>query len=120
MEFSGGTTALPVAAAHYGEVSMARRSKGSQSRHDAEVRRQARELEAQGFDVRADLAGYPQPDTIGGLRPDVFGVKGKRRIIVEVETPDSVDSARDRKQQAAFRRAAGRSRNTTFRRKLTD
>ena len=99
---------------------MAKRPKGSQSTHDAEVSREAKKLKDQGYDVKADIRGYPQPDTIGGFRPDVVGKKGLERKIIEVETPESVDSARDRKQQQAFRKSAKRSKNTTFLRKVTD
>ena len=99
---------------------MPRRSKQSQSKHDAEVRKTARRLERQGYDVQADVAGFRQPDTLGGYRPDVVARKGRQRKIVEVETPESVDSARDRGQQRAFREASKRSKNTTFSRKVTD
>ncbi len=99
---------------------MAKRPKRSQSKHDAEVRRETNRLDKAGYDVKADLKGYKQPDTIGGFRPDVVGTKGREREIIEVETKDSVDSARDRKQQQAFRKSANRSKNTTFKRKVTD
>lgn len=99
---------------------MAKRPIRSQSKHDAEVSREAKKLENQGYDVKADIRGYPQPDTIGGFRPDVVGKKGKERKIIEVETPESVDSARDKKQQQAFRKSAKRSKSTTFRRTVTD
>ena len=95
---------------------MARRSKGSQSKHDAEVRRIAKEFKSKGYDVQADVRGYPKPDTIGGLRPDVVATKGDAKKIVEVETPDSLNTARDLQQQSAFREAAKRSKKTTFRR----
>ena len=55
-----------------------------------------------------------RPDTVRGYRPDVVATKGRERKIIEVETPDSVDSARDRGQQAAFRQAAKQSKNTSF------
>jgi len=96
------------------------RSGRSQSRHDAEVRRIAERLEDQGYEAQADIRGYSKPDTIGGYRPDVIGQKGHERKIYEVETPDSVDSARDQEQQRAFRRAADRSKHTTFKRTTTD
>jgi len=57
--------------------------------------------------------------SLGGFRPDVVAKKGKQRKIVEVETPDSVDSARDQSQQRAFRNAARRSDKTTFKRVVT-
>ncbi|MBI2862615.1 MAG: hypothetical protein HYX89_07335 [Chloroflexi bacterium] len=83
------------------------------------VESEAQKLERQGYDVEADVRGYPKPVTIRGYRPDVVGHKGHERKIIEVETPDSVDSARDEAQQAAFRRAADQSTNTTFTRKVT-
>lgn len=95
---------------------MPRRSKGSQSKHDAEVRRIAKEYKQKGYDVQADVGGYGRPDTIGGLRPDVVARKGVERKIVEVETSESRNTPRDLDQQRAFRQAANRSKNTTFRR----
>lgn len=95
------------------------RSKPSQSKHDREVGKIARAYERKGFNVKADLSGYEKPGTIGGYRPDVVAKKGNLRKIVEVETPDSVDSARDQQQQRAFRNAAKRSVRTTFQRKVT-
>ena len=95
------------------------RSRRSQSKHDTKVRSIARKLEKQGFDVKADIPGYVQPDTIRGFRPDVIGIKGRQRKIHEVETQDSVDSARDQSQQRAFRQAADQSKNTTFKRTIT-
>ncbi len=95
---------------------MAKRSKRSQSRHDTEVRRLANQYKRQGYDVKADIRGFSKPNTIGGYRPDVLAMKGRQRKIVEVETTESVSSARDEGQQRAFRKAAKRSENTTFRR----
>jgi hypothetical protein len=95
------------------------RSRSSQSDHDATVERLAKQLEKQGFNVKADLPGYKQPPTIDGVRPDIDAKKGNQRKIVEVETPDSVNSARDQKQQQAFEKAADRSKNTEFVRKVT-
>lgn len=98
---------------------MAKRSQKAQSGHDAEVKRIAKQLQNQGYEVKADVKGYSQPETIGGVRPDVIAKKGRERKIVEVETPESVDAARDKKQQQAFQAAADRSKNTTFTRKVT-
>ena len=94
------------------------RSKTSQSKHDVEVRKIAKHYERKGYNVRADVRGYPQPRTIGGYRPDVIAKRGREQKIVEVETPDSVGSARDRAQQQAFRQIAHRNVNTTFTRKI--
>ena len=92
------------------------RTKASQSKHDAKVGEIAQRLSDQGFDVQADVKGFPQPDTVGGRRPDVVAQKGKTREIHEVETLDSVDSARNLSQQKAFEQAANRSKNVRFKR----
>jgi hypothetical protein len=96
------------------------RSKSAQSRHDTEVRRIAESLQRRGYDVAADVPGFPRPETIRGYRPDVVASKGTERRIVEVETPDSLDTARDLAQQKAFRETADRSKNTVFRRTVTE
>ena len=64
------------------------------------------------------MKGYVQPDALGGYKPDVVAMKGGHRKIIEVETTESVASARDRGQQRAFRRTADRSTNTIFRRDI--
>ena len=97
---------------------MAKRSNRAQSAHDAEVRRVAKQLERQGYKVYADVSGFPQPSTINGYRPDIDATRGKEREIVEIETPESVDSKRDLAQQRAFQQAANRSKNTDFTRKV--
>ncbi len=94
------------------------RSKRGQSRHNSQVRKNVEKLVDQGFKVKADIPGYQQPGTIGGYRPDYVATNGPKRIIGEVETNDSVDSARDQKQQKAFQQAAKRSKNTTFKRTI--
>ena len=96
------------------------RSKTSQSKHDVEVRRLANKLKNQGFDVKADVEGFSKPPTFGGVRPDVVAEKGSERKIYEVETPDSVESARDEQQKKEFRDVADRSKNTTFKRVITE
>jgi len=95
------------------------RSKRGQSKHNSQVRKEVAKLEDQGYNVKADIPGCKQPDTIGGYRPDYVAKKGSKRILGEVETPDSVGSARDQKQQKAFDQAAKRSKNTSFKRTIT-
>ncbi len=97
---------------------MPRRSNRSQSKHDAEVREIAEQFERQGFEVDADISGFPKPQTLGGKRPDVVARRGGQRKIVEVETTESAETARDLNQQKAFRAAAKRSKNTTFVRRV--
>jgi len=95
------------------------RSKNDQSKHDKKVGKVAQQLEKQGYEVKADLKDYSQPDTIGGYRPDVVGTKGGKTKVVEVETPSSVDSTRDKNQQEAFKKWAGKSKNRSFKREIT-
>jgi hypothetical protein len=97
---------------------MTHRSMTSQTKHDRAVRRIARGLKAQGYEVRADVTGFSQPGTLGGYKPDVVAKKGTHRKIIEVETTESVSGARDIAQQSAFRRIADRSQNTIFRRDI--
>ena len=95
------------------------RSNKSQTDHDALVQRIAKQLDEEGYDVQADVSGFPQPATIGGLRPDVIGKKPGKRKIIEVETPDSLKDTRAEKQRQAFKDAADRSKKTTFSRRVT-
>ena len=90
------------------------RTKRSQTHHDQAVKKRADQLKRQGFNVRADIPHFPQPGTIGGVRPDIDARKGRRRVIVEVETPESADDRRAQRQAREFQRAANRSRSTTF------
>ena len=55
------------------------RTKMSQSQHDAEVRRIADQLKEQGYVVTADVSGFPRPESVGGIRPDIVATKGKQR-----------------------------------------
>jgi hypothetical protein len=80
------------------------RTKKSKTKHNSTVRKLAKEYEDKGYEVKADLGGFKKPDTIGGLRPDLRVKKGKQETLIEVETPDSVDSARDQNQQQAFKK----------------
>ncbi len=47
---------------------MARRSKKSQSKHDTKVLEIAKDFEAKGYEVMADISGYKRP----GTRRDFF------------------------------------------------
>jgi hypothetical protein len=95
------------------------RSHKSQSEHDKKVESLAENLKKQGFSVQADIPGYDKPTSFGGMRPDVIGRKGRERRIYEIETPDSVNSVRDRKQQQEFQEVAERNKKTTFRKFVT-
>jgi len=100
-------------------MSRSGRGQANQSKHDRKVREIAKDYEARGYNVSADVPGYPKPPTIGGYKPDVLARKGGQETIVEVETPDSVDSTRDIAQQGAFRRAARRNEKRHYKRIIT-
>lgn len=94
---------------------MAKRSASRQSEHDAEVKRIARRHDRKGWTVRADVPGFPTPDSIGNRRPRIPDVVARKRgamRIFEVETEESVDA--DRNQHATFRRSASQRTRTTF------
>ena len=99
---------------------MAKRSRGAQTKHNQTVRRRARALEGDGWNVRADVPGYERPEPIGGAGhvPDIVAKKRGHTRIEEVETPESLDSDRD--QHAAFRRSAAHRPRTSFEITVTD
>ena len=97
-----------------------KRSSRSQSQHDQAVKKRAEQLQRQGFEVEADLKGWKQPGTIRGVRPDIDAWKGAKRVIVEVETPESEGDRRAERQRRAFEGAATRSAKTRFETILTD
>jgi hypothetical protein len=96
------------------------RSRRSQSRHDSTVRRIAKNYEKKGYDVEADVRGFDRPGTIRGLRPDVIARKGSHETAVEVETPESVGSKRDQKQQEAFKDWSQGSPTKHYKKIVTD
>jgi len=96
------------------------RSTASQSKHDARVRIEAQNYLSKGYEVQADIPNWPKPEVINGYRPDVIAKKGRYISIVEVETPDSVDTPRDLAQQKAFKEWADRSEARHFRRVIAE
>ena len=96
------------------------RTRGSQSKHDKAVQKRAEQLQRQGFDVDADLKGWKQPKTIGGVRPDIDARKGTKRVIVEVETKESEGDTRAQRQERAFKGAANRAKDGRFEKIVTD
>jgi len=97
-----------------------KRTSSGQSKHDREVKQLAKGYKDKGYQVQADITGYSKPLTVGGFRPDIIAKKGGQETIVEVETPDSVDSARDVKQQSAFQEWASQDPKQHFKRKITE
>ncbi len=93
---------------------MANRSASKQTEHNTMVNQLAKQLRRQGYNVKADLPGYPRPTPIGKdkKRPDIEATKGAKRKIIEVETSETIE--RDKKQHTAFRKSAARRSNTSF------
>lgn len=99
-----------------------RRNRRSQSKHDREVSRIARSYRRRGYKVRADnVPNFSDPAKgIGGYVPDVVAKKNGHTTVVEVETPDSVNTKRDRGQRRAFKRWANYKKSRHFRKKIID
>src|SRR4030043_1500018 len=96
------------------------RSKKGQAEHDREVRKVANEYLKRGYKVLADLPNQERPDTVKGVRPDLSVKKKGHETLNEVETPESVESARDEKQKKAFKQWSERSEHKHFRRIITE
>ena len=101
---------------------MAKRKKSDQTCHDSAVRRSAGMLRANGWNVKADVSGYKQPDSIcvdnTCKRPDIVAKKEGHTKIIEWETPNSYD--KDREQHSVFRKYARRHNNTSSSVKICD
>jgi hypothetical protein len=95
------------------------RSKKDQAEHDREVRRIANEYLKKEYKVLAALPNWEQPDTIKGVRPDLSVKKKGHETLIEVETPESVQSKRDEKQKKIFGRWSAGSQHKHFRRIIT-
>ena len=77
------------------------------SKHNQKVRKVAGGYKAQGYKVKADTKGYPQPLNVGGRRADVVAIKGRDKVLVEVETRKSMKT--DTKQSQGLRKIAKKS-----------
>lgn len=84
-----------------------------ESKHDRKVRKVAAGYWGRGYEVKADLPDYSRPRSIRGKIPDVVAKKGKKTIIVEVETPQSFN--KDKNQRGIFRDYANSKSRTRFR-----
>ena len=95
---------------------MANRSPRQQGKHDKGVKAAADYYLKQGYKVEADIKNFDQPKSINRRRPDVVAKKGRKTIIVEVETKDSIDA--DKAQQKVFKNYADSHKNVKFRTKI--
>ena len=91
----------------------------SQSDHDKKVSALAEMYQKQGYTVQADVDGYISPGSICGYVPDIVARKkgSFERVIIEVETEDSIDSEHAESQREAFQCEADKDDDwTTFKR----
>ena len=95
---------------------MNKRTKTRQKKHDESVLRSAEWYEGRGYKVNADLPDYNKPKNIGGYVPDLIAKKGKKEIVLEVETKNTNEL--DKEQQKAFKEYSGRGKERTFRKKI--
>jgi len=95
---------------------MNKRTKTGQKKHDESVLRSAECYKKHGFRTNADLPGWNKPKKIGGFIPDLIAKKGKKEIILEVETKNTDKSDAD--QQKAFKEYSKRGKERTFRKKI--
>lgn len=103
------------------------RSRREESDHNKEVLRLAKHYSKEGFDVKADLVGWPSPKKINGRKPDIIATKEfsqrtkegnifprVKKIIIEVETVGSVNDPHAKSQAIAFRKAEREEADTEF------
>lgn len=95
---------------------MQKRTKAGQRRHDLSVLRSANYYENKGFKVKADLPDFTKPKKIKKFIPDLIVRKGKKEIVIEIETQDS--NEKDKEQQQVFREYAEKSNSRTFKKKV--
>jgi hypothetical protein len=95
---------------------MNKRTKTGQKKHDESVLRSVKWYEGRGYKVNADLPDYNKPKNIGGYIPDLIAKKGKKEIILEVESKNTNKSDTD--QQKAFKKYSKREEERTFRKKI--
>ena len=71
-----------------------------------------RNLEKEGWKVKADLPGSEKPDPIGQFDriPDIQATKSGHTRLIEVETNDSMESDRD--QRASLQRSQRKLQNS--------
>ena len=98
-------------------MTKSKRTKIGQKSHDEAVLNSVKYYENQGFKVKADLPGYNKPDKIKGKIPDLIAKNNSSEIVLEVETPQTVET--DKKQISVFKEYADRSKNRKFRLKIT-
>ncbi len=90
------------------------RNRKNQSAHDNLVLNLANKLEADGWEVQADLPNFDQPDPIGQDEriPDILATQDDATRIIEVETQSTAHSHKE--QHSTFRRSVAQRDNAEF------
>ncbi len=91
---------------------MAKRTKQQQTKHNKKVKSIAEWHKARGAKVKAAVDGFDTPKSRGGRVPDLEIEKARKKIIGEVETPETIK--KDEKQHEALKKSADRSKKTKF------
>lgn len=95
---------------------MAPRTKYHQTCHNSAVSRSAAQYVSNGYDVEADILGYDRPRNLEvdgkKRRPDIIAIKGKKILIIEWETPESMK--RDKAQHTHFRKWVRKTKGAHF------
>ncbi len=74
------------------------------TRHDRKVRKIAKNYKKRGFSVLADVPGFKRPKVVSRRRADVVALKGRSKVLVEVETKKS--NKTDQAQQRDLKKIA--------------
>lgn len=74
------------------------------TKHIKKLKKVAAGYKSQGYKVRADIKGHLKPLNIRGRRADVVAIKGRDKVLVEVETRKSMTS--DKSQRKVLRGVA--------------
>jgi len=95
---------------------MPKKNPGSDT-HDRKVRQLAKQYEKDKWKVKADVGNYDRPSSIGKNNhiPDFEVTRRGKTKLIEVDTPDTVDSA----QLKTFKMSAARKKNTEFEHVIT-
>jgi len=101
-----------------GNMLNSNRTRTSQLKHDRKVSELALNLLGKGYQVWAEVPEFPNPPTVLGYTPDIKARKLSQEIIIEVETLDSLDTARAQKQHDAFISATREKQNLQYRREI--
>jgi hypothetical protein len=80
------------------------RSPHVQERHDRMVAILAKQYEAKGYRVSAEIPGYPAPEPVEGSVPDIVAQRNGVTVVIEVETRDTLFGAEYEAEHKAFRK----------------